>query len=58
MNRCDICGKFKSWDDLVPVFTPDHAIGDFDYAEESHVECSDCREKDLVGQSVAGAKQG
>ena len=38
MNKCDICGKFRSYADLRHRFTPDNHFS----GEESYIECFEC----------------
>lgn len=42
VNRCGVCGRFRSWEDLIPHFVPDTA---FSSEDESWQECEECRAK-------------
>lgn len=38
-NRCDSCGRFRPWEDLIQHFVPDTS---FSSEDDSWQECADC----------------
>ena len=47
MNRCDICGKFRKWDEL-------HAKGSIDYMgnEDDWYECLKCSLEEFTNAAI------
>lgn len=44
MNKCEICGKFRKWKELIPHFTPDTPFN----SEDSWFECKKCLKKERL----------
>jgi hypothetical protein len=43
MNRCDVCGKFRKWEDLSQEYIPASHLSD----EEIYFECNKFKEEYL-----------
>lgn len=56
MNRCDICGKFRKWEDLrlhPGVYVPDRVWLMQD--EDAHTECRECNGFDFGAEEARDA---
>ena len=47
MNRCNVCGKFRKWEDLSQEYNQGTHLSFEEVHEEFYFECNKCKEEYL-----------